>query len=422
MQYFSLTGLLTVSALLTLSCGVEEAPTNPSEPFVRVDGMRFMIGDRPFYPCGVNFWAAMNLAVDGPEGDRSRLLAELDQLRRLGVNHLRVMASSEGPDTAPYRVVPSLMPTPGEYNKNLLEALDFLLAECGKRDIRLVMVVTNFWEWSGGMAQYVSWHEDTPIPYPATHVWTDFTAYASKFYGCPQCQDWYRDHIRMVISRVNENTGISYRDDPTIFAWELANEPRLYPQEWIDDTAAFIKSLDSNHLVTTGSEGEVGGPFTVTHGSPDIDYATLHIWPQNWGWFDPMKPESYEQAQQNALAYLNEHVAEARVLGKPLILEEFGLARDWFSAPDRYAQGTKTTLRNLFFTAMFRAVAESVRAGGPLTGDSIWAWGGRGRPGDRWTGDPPHEPAGWYSVFDSDLSTLEVISAHAQDLERLNQR
>jgi mannan endo-1,4-beta-mannosidase len=29
------------------------------------------------------------------------------------------------------------------------------------------------------------------------------------------------------------------------------------------------------------------------------------------------------------------------------------------------------------------------------------------------TGDPPHETPGWYSVYDTDTSTLAILEAHA---------
>jgi mannan endo-1,4-beta-mannosidase len=378
-------------------------------------GHTFQVDGRPHAFCGVNFWAAMNLAA-AEGGDRQRLTAELDHLQRLGVTNLRVMAASEGPDSEPYRVVPALMIAPGRYNPSLFDGLDYLLAECRERKLRVVMVLNNFWQWSGGMAQYVSWDEGSEIPYPGEHDWTVFTDYASRFYASLRCQQWYRDHILTVIERVNRITGVTYRDDPTIFAWELANEPRLYPQAWIDETAAFIKQHDPNHLVTTGSEGTVGGDFLLTHDGGDIDYATVHIWPQNWDWFEPREPETYGEAEQKALRYLRDHVEQAMKLGKPLVLEEFGLARDWRSGQDHHDPRATTVLRDRFFRTLLDEVAASVRSGGPLSGDNIWAWSGQGRPGDAWIGDPPHERPGWYSVYDRDTSTLEILVRHAREI------
>ncbi|MGE5741654.1 MAG: mannanase, partial [Candidatus Aminicenantes bacterium RBG_16_66_30] len=137
--------------------------------FVTAKEGRFTLAGKPYYFVGANFWQGMNLAVDGPSGDRARLLRELDRMRDLGLTNLRVMASSEGPNTEPFRTVPALMTAPGEYDGSVLDGLDFLLAEMGKRGMRAVMVLNNFWQWSGGMAQYVSWHEKTPIPYPGDY-------------------------------------------------------------------------------------------------------------------------------------------------------------------------------------------------------------------------------------------------------------
>ena len=53
---------------------------------------------------------------------------------------------------------------------------------------------------------------------------------------------------------------------------------------------------------------------------------------------------------------------------------------------------------------------------------NFWAYAGEGRPripyanwtqGDDFIGDPPHEPQGWYSVYDTDQSTLEIIKYYA---------
>ena len=151
--------------------------------FVSVKDGRFVLAGKPHYFAGANFWQGMNLGVDGPAGDRARLRRELDRLRELGVTNLRVMASSEGPNSEPYRTVPALMVAPGEYDGSVLDGLDYLIAEMGQRGMKAVMVLNNFWQWSGGMAQYVSWHEKTPIPYPGDYE--KFITYAAKFYAYP---------------------------------------------------------------------------------------------------------------------------------------------------------------------------------------------------------------------------------------------
>jgi mannan endo-1,4-beta-mannosidase len=55
----------------------------------------------------------------------------------------------------------------------------------------------------------------------------------------------------------------TYKEDPVIFGWELMNEPRNYDdssgdtlQAWINEMSAFVKSVDSQHMLAVGSEGE----------------------------------------------------------------------------------------------------------------------------------------------------------------------
>lgn len=409
--------------------------------FVERDGQQLVLCGQPYFYCGVNYWYGPGLASSGPGGDRARLLRELDTLVSLGITNLRIMAGSEGPDTEPWRMVPSLQPESGVYNTDVLDGLDFFLKVMRDRGLRAVMCLTNFWQWSGGMAQYVSWNGGGPIPYPAPEPggdWNVFQDYASDFYSNEAAKEDYRQFILFLLQRVNPYIGITYRDDPAIMSWELANEPRGFHNNeeafnlWIDETAAYIKSIDPNHLVTTGSEGDTPLPswngldFTANHDGPDIDYTTIHIWPQNWGWYDPADPGgTFGTAIESARDYFGEHAAAAAALGKPMILEEFGLARDGGS----YDPAATTALRDSFLAAMYDTVYMSASGGGPAAGDNFWAWAGEGRPlepyggywnpGDPWIGDPPHERQGWYSVYDADSSTLYVISSHAQRMNGL---
>ncbi|MEL7361051.1 MAG: mannanase, partial [Bacteroidota bacterium] len=151
-----------------------EAPTADTRDFVRVEDGRFMIGDAPYAYLGVNFWFGMHLGAES--GDRARLERELDRLQAMGVDNLRLLAAAEGPDTEPWRVVPTTQPAAGAYNEAVLEGLDVVLAEMAERDMRGVLVLNNFFQWSGGMAQYVSWVTGEPIPYPhdENHTWDEY--------------------------------------------------------------------------------------------------------------------------------------------------------------------------------------------------------------------------------------------------------
>jgi len=400
--------------------------------FVTRQGLQFMEGGKRHVVIGANFWQGMSLGSTTSVGDTSRLGRELDRLQALGVNNVRMVASAEGPDTAPYRIVPSLQPMPGVYNEQVFTGLDLFLDELNKRGMRAVMVLNNYWEWTGGMGQYVSWSDGSAIPdrIANSSLYATYIAYVDRFYACTTCQTAYRAHINTVIHRVNTVNGRTYRDDPTIFSWQLANEPRDYPSNWVGDTAQYIKSLDPNHMVSVGSEGTWGSNttgtaaatfFTTTHQSQYIDYATCHIWVEPWGMYNPNDSTgaSLATATTFATGYLKNHDTLSKALGKPLLMEEFGLARDGWTAGGKYDPAATTTNRDKYYRSLYAVVEASLAAtGGALAGDNFWAWGGEARPPSKWTGDPPHETPGWFSVYDMDTSTTAIISAHAASIKR----
>ena len=269
------------------------------------------------------------------------------------------------------------------------------------------------------------------------HPWPEFPDMSSDFYGSPKAVAMLDDYIRAVVGRRNTITGSLYSQDPTIQAWQLANEPRpgespdVYARHlpaylaWIDHTSGLIKSIDPNHMVSTGSEGTQGCHDSDTcvrdaHSSPHIDYVTAHIWPQNWSWADPKDLSgTWPTVEKNTRTYFARQVAIARSLNKPLVVEEFGFPRDNGS----FDPGTPTTYKDRFYSLVYELALENMRSGGPVAGTHFWAWSGEGRaqhrdhrfqPGDTdYVGDPPHEPQGWYGVFDIDASTQTVIRNHA---------
>lgn len=409
-----------------------------AQSFVEVRDKHFFKDGEPYYFLGTNFWYGMHLGAASFPGDRERLRAELDQLHALCINNLRIMAGSEGPDDAPWRVSPSLQPAPGIYNETILEGLDFLLAEMGKRDMTAVVCLNNFWPWSGGFAQYHRWFGGSPIPYPppaAGGSWFTYARYSSRFYKNELAMAAFDGHVREIVGRVNQITGVAYRDDPTIMSWQLANEPRgiFRPRayrRWIRRVAGLIKSIDPNHLVSIGSEGNTAGPtgnhFRRDHAPDLIDYTTIHIWIQNWGWYDPERAEAtYEYALEKAIKYIDRHLTKAEQLNKPIVLEEFGIARDLGD----HDPAATTRQRDRYFQDIFKHVYGLVESGTAMAGCNFWAWAGQGRPrtpkaiwakGHPLIGDPPHEHQGWYSVYNTDKRTLEVIKKYAEMAQEIS--
>jgi mannan endo-1,4-beta-mannosidase len=425
---------ISIYALALYSC----APEKKTPSFVSVKGSQFIRNGKPYLFMGANYWQGMNLGSSGEGGDRQRLMRELDHMRATGITNLRILALSEGPEGSPYRVLPAVQDKPGVQKEELLQGLDFLLDEMRKRDMTAVLVLTNFWPWSGGMAQYLKWNGADSIPYPPPHPngsWDVYQKFTASFYADPRCVAQYQASVKNIIERKNSISKISYKDDPTILSWQLCNEPRGLDRAdlmnaWIDNTASFIKSIDPRHLVSTGSEGYTSDPvyagtdFIRMHDGKDIDYATAHVWIQNWGWYDPKKHDStYAQAREKMSAYLTRHAKEAKALGKPFVLEEFGIMKDNGNFDP---QGSNLN-RDLYYEAVFENML-SLAKRGEASGVNFWAWGGEGRPrlpgtmwakGDLLTGDPPHEPQGWYSVYDSDSSTQKVIRNFSARLNQL---
>ena len=427
--------IVLLTGVLPSGQPILEAVAQPAE-FVRVEDGRFMIGDEPYYFLGANVWFGMNLGSDGDSGDRERLVAELDHLQSLGINNLRVMAATEGPNTEPWRVSPAVQPSPGEYDEALLRGLDFLLAEMAARDMRAVLVLNNFFQWSGGMSQYVSWVRDIPIPYPHNegNTWDEFQNFSALFYTEPEAQRIFLEFVEMLTVRRNTVTEVVYRDDPTIMSWQLGNEPRGFDQteayqRWVPETTAAIKRMAPNQLISLGGEGKLTPlertAFERVSEDEALDYLTIHIWIENWGWYDPERAEeTFYPAMGRAMGYMADHVAVAERLRKPLVLEEFGVTRDGRD----FNPTSSITYRDRFFTVVFDAIHKLAFEGSVMAGSNVWSWSGLGRPvepgaywnpGDPLTGDPPHEEQGWYSIYDNDNSTLDIMRRYAEMMNEL---
>lgn len=422
--------LLALSAI-PFSCMTEKGNTSPD--FVRIENGQFIRQDKPYYYIGANFWYGAILGSEGQGGNRERLCQELDSLKSIGIDNLRILVGSDGKPGVSAKVEPTLQLAPGVYNDTIFDGLDYLLAEMGKRDMLAVLYLNNSWEWSGGYGQYLQWAGYGNAPAPATDGYQAYMEFAGQFVQSDSAKALYAGYVKDVISRTNRYTQVKYSDDPTIMSWQIGNEPRAFSTEnkvafakWMSESAALIKSLDKHHLVSTGSEGKWGCEmdldlFEQIHADSNIDYMTIHIWPYNWGWAkQDSLYENLENAEQNSSAYIDEHLVIAKKYQKPLVLEEFGYPRDGF----QFTKETPVTARDAYYTYIFTLITEHAAASSLLAGCNFWGWGGLAnlstdhvywKPGDDYTGDPAQEQQGLNSVFTSDRSTVKLI-------ERMNQQ
>lgn len=405
------------------------------QPRITVKGTQFYKGNKPYSYVGANYWYG-SLLASKKVGDRKRLLRELDLMKKNGIDNLRILVGGDG-GKYDYTVRPALQYEQGKYDDDLLDGLDYLISEMGKRNMYAVLYLTNNWEWSGGISQYLEWngHGAIPIPNIAPNTWPEFMSYTEKFYSCEPCMEALNNHVKFILGRTNAYTKRKYTKDNTIMAWQVGNEPRSFTVEnekkftiWLNNIVNLIDSLDKYHLISTGSEGRNSSndnmeTYQKTHENPNIDYLTMHIWPKNWNWYKANDAEkTLPTTLENAGKYIDLHVAVANHLKRPIIIEEFGLPRE----NESLVAESSVTNRNIFYNYIFNRVLESHKNKGVLQAANFWGFGGEGKaitpdgkwkPGDPLTTDPPQEPQGLNSVFSSDKSTLDLVKKYNLELK-----
>ncbi|PWZ26857.1 putative mannan endo-1,4-beta-mannosidase 9 [Zea mays] len=387
---------LTAAALVRTGHGADAA-------FARASGTRFTIGGRPFYSNGFNAYWLMYMASD--PADRSKATAALDEAARLGATLVRTWAFSDGG----YR---ALQVSPGVYDEEVFRGLDYVISEAKKRGIHLILSLVNNWDGYGGKKQYVQWARTQGHSLNSD----------DDFFTDSVTKGFYKNHA--VLTRVNKMTGVAYKDEPAIFAWELMNEPRCQSdlsgktlQAWITEMASYVKSVDPNHMVEIGLEGfygestpdrkrqfnpggyTVGTDFISNNLIPGVDFATIHSYPDQW------VPGASDGAQVAFMRrWMASHAGDAAaVLRKPLLVAEFG----WSARSNGYT----VSMRDAYFRMVYEAIYASARAGGPLAGGLFWQVMVPGM--ESWTD-------GYDVVLDRSPSTAAVVGQECSRMTGLN--
>ncbi|XP_038681024.1 mannan endo-1,4-beta-mannosidase 4-like [Tripterygium wilfordii] len=214
--------------------------------FVKTNGVHFMKNGKTMYLNGFNAYWLMMMASD--PSARTKVSTTFQQASKYGMNVARTWAFNDGGYN-------SLQSSPGVYNENMFKGLDFMIAEAKKYGIYVRLCLVNNWRDRGGKAQYVQWAKER-----GQKVRDE-----DDFYTNAVVKQYYKNHVKTVLTRINTITRVAYKDDPTIFAWELINEPRSTTDfsgkqilSWVEEMAAYLKSIDQNHLLDIGLEGFYG--------------------------------------------------------------------------------------------------------------------------------------------------------------------
>lgn len=313
----------TVSALL-LSL-VTSVAGQFREGFVQTDGTNFVVDGCKHY-----------LMVSNHE----RVDLALEAYAKHNLNVVRAWAFCDECEDAT-RLVDFSGPEV-KLNSENMEKVDYYLAAAAQRNIRVVLTLTNNWTDYGGMDVWVKQFGGK---------------YHDEFYTNRKLIEGYKQYIKAMINRVNTYTGQRYKDDPTIFSWQLANEARCNNgphglpvkdcntdtiTKWMDEIATFIHEEDPNHLVSSGIEGIGLTPpagvdpntyvYTYVEGTDyeaisaldSIDYNTVHMYPVGWGLKDYAK---------DGVKWIQAHADVDKKFNKPTVVEEWGLSTSADNVP-----------------------------------------------------------------------------------------
>lgn len=266
---------------------------------------------------------------------RSEVVREVfEEVALLGIPWVRTNAYNDDPAKIDRTAIQR---APGDLDEVSLMALDHVLAEAHAHGVQLLLILTNNWSDYGGIEQYVAW---AGLPNPKRSD--------GRFFTDLSVRALYFDYVTALLSRVSTVDGLRYGDHPAVLGWELINEPRgrgldrdgEAMRAWVDAAAAHVRALAPTHLVGIGDEGfdvDAEGydaslwermrtdeafarrtSFRKNLASEAIDFGTVHLYPEAWR--VPKRHLARAGAQ-----WISAHVTVGRELGKPVIVEEFGL-------------------------------------------------------------------------------------------------
>jgi hypothetical protein len=345
--------LLTALAACVLCLGCVQTTSAPSPGFVYRQGDRLLEDGREFRFLSFNI-PNLHYVEDDMRFDEimpfrlpddfeiNDALATIDQVGGQVVRMYALSVRKDGdPDTMPRHIL-----GPNKFNEAAFVTLDKVIAAAHRHHVRVIIPFIDQHSWWGGTAELAGFRNAAPDKF-----WTD-----------PQVIADYKAIVTHVLTRVNTVTGLPYRDDPTILAWETGNELKA-TDAWTKTVAAHIKSLDRKHLVIDGADRPVISDASLK--DPNIDFVQTH---------------HYEKDPRDMLARVVKNSQLARG-HKPYHLGEFG-----FLGTEGMRAVMDTVIREKMTGALIWSLRYRTRDGGfywhhePFGGDLFKAYHWPGFP------------------------------------------
>jgi mannan endo-1,4-beta-mannosidase len=351
-------------------------PARAARPgFVSTSGTRFLLDGRPFR------FAGANVSVMYKDEDRERMPETMREAARDGLRVVRVWAFGEGGEDG-IRAVGNdhkdwprkhrLRPAPDKWNEEEFVHLDRVISEAARNNLRVQLCLTNWWRDTGGITQYLYWAGVRDAA-DDKHPFGINMERAMLFYTNEMTRRLYREHAEKIVTRRNTVTGVLYRDDPTIMSYELMNEAQAPTgrwaerRAWVAEMSAFIKSLDPDHLVTSGTWGFRTSwerrEWLAEHSIPTIDYCDVHNYPRD-------DHDSFVETPQALAEFIDNRAAAAFSINKPYVMGEFGMGPEGykgFSEVDWYRAFFERSLKAGAGGAMFWIITPDPHRGYGIT-------------------------------------------------------
>ena len=313
---------------------------NLESGFVTAAGSQFVLDGQPFYFQGSNFY---RLGIVDRQTD-AEVYDIMRQYSGRGIKVVRIWGFSCG-DQSKQAMLQSVNKDGAVYDQGAMHRLDLAIDAARTYGIKIILPLVNY------QAEYC------PMSWWVKQVTGDSDQH--RFYSDALVRDAFKRHISTILRRENsvyqERRGEhrAYADDPTIMAIELSNElhtdenyeinrggrPGDLVYHWLAEMSLLVRDLDKHHLIASGEEGykvsasteeessqhqwlsngSKGVDFVRNLSLPNIDFATIHIYPGNWG---------IPSTQLDWLLghYIADRGAIAHAAGKPIVLEEAGFS------------------------------------------------------------------------------------------------